>query len=119
MDAVRIIITRGCNADGTGGTVVDDASGILGTLQDGTAILDAVCAAFADAYGVYRVPAPTEEDPDATEPVSLYRNLSYRLRTHATEIVTGYLSRQAAAVAAAQAAEQSAAAMAAVQVVNH
>lgn len=119
MDSVRITITRGVNPDGTGGELADDASALLGTLPDGTPVLDAACAAFAAAYGVHRIPEPTEEDPNATKPVTLYRNLAYRLRQHANEVVEGYVQQQTKQAAAVQASAAVNAAFASVQVVDH
>lgn len=118
MDSIRITITRGCNADGTGGAVVDDAAGVLGALPDGTPILDVACDAFADAYGIYEIPAPTAENPNATVKATPYRNLSYRLRMFATEIVSAFAARQAAASAYAAAAQQTDAAISGIAVIE-
>jgi hypothetical protein len=119
MDSVRITITRGVSPDGTGGAIVDDASAVLGNLPDGTPVLDAACAAFAAAYGVHRIPAPTEEDPEATAAVTPFRNLAYRLRQHANEVVAGYVQQQAKEAATVQASAAVNAAFASVQVVDH
>ena len=94
MDKITITITRGCDAQGVGGAVVDNASAVLGSMPDGTPIVDALVAAFADAYGVHQV--------DGT-PVSGYRNLSYRCRQFMTDIVSSYASKTAAAQAQSQA----------------
>jgi hypothetical protein len=94
MDKIQITITRGCDESGNGGTVLDNASAVLGSMPDGTPIVDALVAAFADAYGVYEIDAV---------PVSGYRNLSYRCRQYMTEIVGAYASKTAAAVAQTQA----------------
>lgn len=94
MDKITITITRGCDAAGVGGTVVDNASAVLGSMPDSTPILDALVAAFADAYGIYEVDAV---------PVNGYRNLSYRVRQYMTEIVGAYASKAAAATAQSQA----------------
>lgn len=118
MDSIKIVITRGCKPDGTGGTVVDDAIGILDTMPDGVPLLDVVCAAFADAYGIHQIAAPTAEDPDATIPVSLYRNISMRFRKFAEEIVASYASKTAAQTAAEQAAIRVAVAMSKMTVIE-
>jgi ribonuclease I len=110
MDSVRIIITKDCNQDGTGGTVVDDATSVLAPLPNGTSLLDTITAAFQDAYGIHTV-----EDV----PVSLYRNFAYRVRMFVTEIVTGYVSKLAAQQAAATAQQTAQNAMAAVTVINN
>ena len=94
MDKITITITRGCDESGNGGTVIDNAGAVLGTMPDGTPILDALVAAFADAYGIYEVDAV---------PVNGYRNLSYRVRQYMTEIVGAYSSKTAAATAQTQA----------------
>ena len=94
MDSIRITITRGLNPDGTGGTVVDDATAILGAMPDGTPIVDMLVTAFADAYGVHRV-----DDV----PVSGYRNLAYRVRQYMTEIVSAFAAKTAASAAQSQA----------------
>ena len=94
MDKITITITRGCDAQGVGGTVVDNAAAVLGSMPDGTPIVDALVAAFADAYGVHKVDG---------EPVSGYRNLSYRCRQYMTEIVSSYAAKTAAAAAQSQA----------------
>jgi hypothetical protein len=94
MDKITIIITRGCDESGNGGTVVDNASAVLGLMPDATPIVDVLVAAFADAYGIYEV-----DDL----PVNAYRNLSYRVRQYMTEIVSAYASKQAAETAQTQA----------------
>jgi hypothetical protein len=94
MDKIEIKITRNCDAAGNGGEVVDHAAAILGDMPGGPPIVDAIVAAFAEAYGVHHV-------DDA--PVSGYRNVSYRLRQHMTEIVSAYAQRQAQQAAAEQA----------------
>ena len=93
-DKITITITRGCDSQGVGGTVVDNASAVLGSMPDGTPIVDALVAAFADAYGIHEV---------NEIPVSGYRNLSYRCRQYMTEIVGAYASKTAAATAQSQA----------------
>ena len=93
-DKITITITRGCDAQGNGGSIVDNASAVLGSMPDGTPIVDALVAAFADAYGIYEVDSV---------PVNGYRNLSYRVRQYMTGIVSAYASKTAAAVAQTQA----------------
>lgn len=94
MDKIQIIITRGCDAAGAGGEIVDNAPAVLGSMPDGTPIVDALVAAFADAYGVHEIEG---------EPVSGYRNLSYRCRQFMTEVVASYAAKTAAAAAQTQA----------------
>jgi hypothetical protein len=109
MDKITITITRGCDAQGVGGLVVDNAAAVLGSMPDGTPIVEALVAAFADAYGVHEVDG---------EPVSGYRNLSYRCRQYMTEIVAAYASKQAAAVAQSQAQAAVAQALGSVQILE-
>jgi hypothetical protein len=109
MDKITITITRGCDAQGVGGSVVDNAAAVLGSMPDGTPIVDALVAAFADAYGVHEVDG---------EPVSGYRNLSYRCRQYMTEIVAAYASKQAAATAQSQAQAAVAQALGSVQILE-
>ena len=104
MDAIRIQIIRDCDPKAKGGTVVDDAFAVLGDLPDGSPLLDATLAAFADQYGVHSYPDP--ENPEEEVTVSLERNFSYRLRSFATEIVKGFVAKQAAEAARAQAEQQ-------------
>lgn len=94
MDKIQITITRNCDAQGNGGTVVDDVAAVLGSMPDGTPIVDALVAAFADAYGIHEVDGV---------PVSGYRNLSYRCREFMTNVVASYASKTAAAAAQSQA----------------
>lgn len=109
MDSIRITITRDCDNDGTGGTVVDDAAAILGAMPDGTPIVDVLVAAFADAYGIHEV----DEIP-----VSGYRNLAYRIRQYMTEIVSGFASKRAAEQAQAAAQQSVAAALGSVTILE-
>ena len=109
MDKIRITITRGVDSDDTGGTVVDDASAILGSMPDGTPIVDALVAAYADAYGIHGVEGG---------PVSGYRNLTFRCRQYMTEIVLAYAAKTAAAAAQAQAQAAVAEAMGSVQILE-
>jgi hypothetical protein len=109
MDKIQITITRGCDESGNGGTVIDTAGAVLGTMTDGTPILDAIAAAFADAYGLYEVDG---------EPVTPYRNVSYQCRKFMTEVVFAYASKQAAAMAQAAAQQQTQAALSSVQIVE-
>jgi hypothetical protein len=98
MDKIEIKITRNCDELGNGGEVVDHAAAILGSMPGGPAIVDAIVAAFAEAYGVHEVNVDGE-----MQPVSGYRNVSYRLRQHMTEIVSAYAQQQAQLAAQAQA----------------
>lgn len=109
MDKMRLQIVRGCDESGNGGVVVDDASAVLGSLPDGTAIVDLIAAAFADAFGVHEVDG---------QPVSAYRNVSYRTRQYMTELVAAYASKQAAVIAQSQATSQVSSAMAAVSIID-
>lgn len=113
MDKITITITRGCDAQGNGGFVVDNAAAVLGSMPDGTPIVDALVAAFADAYGLHQVEVDGE-----LQPVSGYRNLSYRCRQYVTEIVAAYASKQAAAAAQAQAQSAVAQALGSVQILE-
>jgi hypothetical protein len=108
MDAIRIIITRGCDESGNGGEVVDNAAAVLGSIGN-TPILDALVAAFADAYGVHVV-----DD----QPVTPYRNMTYRMRMFATEIVTAYMQKIAAEQARQQAGQQAQVALGATTIVE-
>jgi hypothetical protein len=99
MDKIEIKITRGCDDKGNGGEVVDHAAAVLGSMPGGPPIVDVIVAAFAEAYGVHQVEIDGE-----MQPVSGYRNVSYRLRQHMTEIVSSYAQRQAQQAAAQQAA---------------
>ena len=109
MDKITITITRGCDAQGVGGSIVDNAAAVLGTMPDGTPIVDALVAAFADAYGVHEMDG---------KPVSGYRNLSYRCRQYMTEIVAAYASKQAAAAAQSQAQAAVAHALGSIQILE-
>lgn len=124
MDAIQITIIRDCKADGTGGTVVDDAVGILGALPDGTPIIDALAAAFADAYGVVELPTGNKITNEAGEEVdemvpAPMRNISYRMRMFGTEIVAGWASKTAAKTAQEQAAAAVNATLAEVTIIDH
>ncbi len=98
MDKITITIVRGCDAQGVGGSVVDNASAVLGSMPGGVPIVDVIVAAFAEAYGLHEVEVDGE-----MQPVSGFRNVSYRLRQHMTEIVSSYAQRQAQQQAAQQA----------------
>lgn len=98
MDKIEIKITRECDVNGNGGNIVDHAAAILGAMPGGTPIVDVIVAAFSDAYGLHQVEADGE-----SKLVSGYRNVSYRLRQHMTEIVSAYAQRQAQQQAAQQA----------------
>lgn len=101
MDAVRIQIIRGCNAQGQGGTIADDASAVL---ADG--VLDQTAAAFQAQYGLYTY-ANTAFDAEQTESeansrnitVSPLRNISTRLRLFAEEATLAYAGSQIDAAA--------------------
>ena len=86
MDKIEIKITRNCDADGKPGEVVDHAAAILGNVANNGPLVDAIVAAFQDAYGLHEVDGV---------PVSGYRNVAYRMRQHMTEIVTSYLKKTA------------------------
>lgn len=109
MDSIRITITRDCNEDGSGGTVVDDAAAVLGAMPDGAPIVDVLVAAFTDAYGIHRVDE---------KPVSGYRNLAYRIRQYMTDVVSGFASKQSAAQAQAAAQQSVAAALGSVTILE-
>jgi len=114
MDAIRIIISRDCDAQGQGGTVVDDAAAVLGSIGQ-TKVLDALVAAFADAYGIYEV----DDGEGNLTPVSPERNMTYRMRMFATEIVTAYMQKMAAEQARQQAGQQTQAALWATTIVEN
>jgi hypothetical protein len=113
MDSIRIVITRGCDELGNGGTVVDDAAAVLGSIGE-AAVLDAIVAAFADAYGTHQI----DDGEGNLTLVSGYRNMTYRMRMYATEIVTGYMQKVAASQAREQAGQQAGAALSAVTIVE-
>lgn len=116
MDAIRIQIIRGCDENGEGGTVVDDASGVLGSLN-GVPIVDLLAAAFESAYGLYSFPNP--EKPDETLTVTPLRNISTRMRIFGQEILSAYASQQAAAQAATAAGNQISEAMSKLTIVEN
>ena len=125
MDAVRIQIIRGCDASGQGGTVTDDATGVLGSLGE-TPILDLLTAAFADQYGLYQWPHPAfnAEQPESDEnprllTVSPLRNISTRMRLFAQEIMTAYAMKVAGEAARQQAQQQTAAALSSLTIVEN
>jgi hypothetical protein len=113
-DSIRIIITRDCDENGNGGTVIDDAAAILGSIGE-TKVLDALVAAFADAYGIYEV----DDGEGNLSPVTPERNMSYRMRMFATEIVTAYMQKMAAEQARQQAGEQAQIALGTVTIVEN
>jgi len=113
MDKIEIKITRNCDSQGNGGEVVDHAAAILGSMPGGPPIVDAIVAAFAEAYGVHEVEIGGE-----MQPVSGYRNVSYRLRQHMTEIVSAFAQRQAQQAASAQASHAVSEALKAVEIVE-
>lgn len=117
-DSIRIIITRNCDETGNGGEVVDNAAVVLGSIGE-MPVLDAIVAAFADAYGIHEVPdTSSDAEEGATVPVSGFRNVTYRMRLFATEIVTAYMQKIAAAQAREQAGQQAGAALASVTIVE-
>jgi len=109
MDKITITIIRGCDASGVGGTVVDEASAVLGAFADGSPIVDVIAAAFAEAYGLHSVDEV---------PVSPLRNVSYRLRQYMTEIVAAYASKTAASQAATAASGQVANALSKITIID-
>ena len=115
-DSIRIIITRDVDENGQGGTVVDDASAVLGSIGD-TKVLDALVAAFEDAYGIHEIVEGEGEDETRT-PVTPFRNVTYRMRMFATDIVKSYMQKTAAKQAREQAGQQSDAALSTVKVVE-
>lgn len=113
MDSIRIIVTRDCDENGNGGEVVDNAIAVLGTVGQ-TTVLDALTAAFVDAYGIHQI----DDGEGNLTPVSGFRNVTYRMRLFATEIVTAYMQKVAGEQARQQAAQQANVAMAAVTIVE-
>lgn len=101
MDKIQIIITRGCDADGNGGTVVDSAAAILGNVANDGPLVDAIVAAFQDAYGLHQV----EVDGQLVA-VTPYRNVAYRMRQYMTEITTAFLKKMAIAQVSGMADQQ-------------
>jgi len=86
MDKIEIRITRGCDAEGNGGTVVDHAAAILGNVANNGPVVDAIVAAFQDAYGLHEVDGV---------PVTGYRNVAFRMRQHMTDVTAAYLKKVA------------------------
>ena len=93
-------MTKGCDANGDGGVVVDDAVAVLPTMPDASSSLDVLCAGFVDAYGLHGTPNPdfNEEEPEGEENVkslnvTIYRNLAYRFRMYASEILVAFLKK--------------------------
>lgn len=109
MDKITITITRGCDAHGNGGSLVDNAAAVLGSMPDGSPIVDVLVAAFADAYGIHEVDGV---------PVTGYRNLSYRVRQYMTEVVSAYASKTAMEAARIQAQAAVAQALGSVQILE-
>lgn len=104
MDSIGITIKRNVLANGNGGTVVDNATVVLPDF-----VLDQLCGAFAAAYGVHSVDGV---------PVSLERNVAYRLRTYATEVLSAAAIKNAAVQATSTKAVELASMMANVAVVG-
>lgn len=86
MDKIEIKITRDCDAQGNGGTIVDHGAAILGNVAGNGPMVDAIVAAFQDAYGLHEVDGV---------PVTGYRNVAYRMRQHMTEVTTAYFKKTA------------------------
>lgn len=125
MDAIRIQIVRGCDEQGQGGVVVDDATGVLGSLGE-TPILDLVAAAFADQYGLYQWSNPAfdaeqaeSEDNPRLLTVSPLRNISTRMRLFAQEVMTAYAMKAAAETARQQAQQQAEAALSSLSIIEN
>lgn len=105
--SIRITIKRD-------GNTLDDAEVELADLPDGTAVVDALAAAFADRDGLFSWPNPAfdADQPEHAETnpsrltVTPYRNISYRLREFATAVVSAYNIKQKAAVATAAALKE-------------
>ena len=114
MDSIRIIITRGCDESGNGGEVVDNAAAVLASVGE-TPVLDALAAAFADAYGIHQV----DDGEGNLTPVTPERNITYRMRMFATEVVTSYMQKMAAEQAREQAGQQTQAALGATIIVEN
>lgn len=102
MDAIRIQIIRGCDENGEGGTVVDDASGVIPE-----PVLDALAAAFQSSYGLYSYPNP--DKPEEIITVSPLRNISTRMRLFGEEHLLAYDKRMRDAATEQQAAANAAA----------
>lgn len=113
MDSIRIIITRNCDAQGNGGEVIDNAAAVLGSIGN-TPVLNAIVEAFADAYGIHQI----DDGEGNLTPITPVRNVSFRIRQYATEIVTAYMQKVAAEQARTQAGQQAGAALAAVIIVE-
>lgn len=88
-DKIQIIITRGCDADGNGGEVVDSPFVVLGELPDKTLLLDVIIQAFADSYPIAMVDGENPEDPKVPS-ISMIRNVSYQLRLFINNVVDGW-----------------------------
>ena len=107
-DMVQMILVSGCDENGVGGTVLDAPKVIVPAGK-----LNEVMAAFQDAYGLYKIDNPDfdaqqpESEQNARQvPVSLARNLTYRVRLYVQEIWGAYGKKlaEAQARAAAEAA---------------
>ena len=117
-DMVQMIIVRGCDENGVGGTVLDAPKVVIPAGK-----LNEVMAAFADAYGVHKIDNPdfNSDQPESEEnprqvPVSLARNLTYRVRLYVQDIWGAYGKKLAEAQARAAAEAASASTTAQLQV---
>jgi len=100
MDSIRIIIQKDCDAQGGNGTLVEDVITVIDALPDGSSAIDALAAAFADAYAfeTYDNPAFDASQPDSeTNPAKLqhtpYRNYTIKLRKYSETIVKPFLKK--------------------------
>lgn len=100
MDSVRIILTKDCDENGDSGKIVEDVVTILAPLPDNSSAIDALVAAFADAYPfeTYDNPKFDSEQPESdTNPAKLahapYRNFTIKLRKYSEEIVKPFLKK--------------------------
>lgn len=113
MDKIEIKITRGCDADGNGGTVVDHAAAILGNVAGNGPVVDAIVAAFEDTYGLHQIEVDGE-----MQPVSGYRNVAYRMRQFVTEITTAHMKKRAIEQIGAQVDQQAGQTLGSVTIVD-
>jgi len=90
-DMVQMILVQGCDENGEGGTVLDAPKVVM---PDGK--LNEVMAAFT-VYGIHKIDNPdfNAQQPESEQnprqiPVSLARNLTYRVRLYVQEIWSAY-----------------------------